>query len=301
MAVNPIDAPAIALDGEFLLALFLGALALLLFATYAIANRIWIGMRPSVAGIALVGGALAGAGDHVVGALRSAALALNQATLWAINTSLQTLHTLGSWITATLVNPLVYAYNGTVARVESVWNQAYNALPGAISSLQYWQSQLWLHVWNLETGGANLFNYVHNVVDAKIGQLFDRTNSLQANADALNNYVRNVLAPDLAALERDLAPVRAVAVPLGLIGHWPLDIPARLGAAEAGLEGVRGRVGTLEGKVAILLPLSVIAAAGSTAISDLARIGSNPCEIVILCDLLSDLPDRVEALENFGT
>lgn len=89
-----------------------------------------------------------------------------------------------------------------------------------------------------------------------------------------------------------------------------LPVLRRLAEFEAeavrGIEGVAGRVGALERAetdlardLAKVLPLAIVVAVGLAGVRNLERLARDPCHCLTLGDF-SDLPSRVEALEELG-
>lgn len=300
MAVNPIDEPFIVLDGTTILAMFIGAVALMLFATYSICNHVWTGIRNPVGNIPLAGGALQGAGDAIISQLRGMARGANYGAMQAFNQALQGLHTLQSLWTAVVVNPVIGAHNWLVG--------AHNALDA--------------HVRNwVDPVAGDAYNTSHNnstVIDRELrpgvsraqgtadavtadvnGRVKPAVSQAQSTADGAVAHA-NTLDGRLTRLEAILAPILPVVSALAVEGTWPLDLPGRVGTLEQGLEGLRTRLGLDEGQLARVLPLAGLAALGAAAIANAEALARDPCFCLDNLNL-SDIAMRVEALENLGS
>lgn len=103
------------------------------------------------------------------------------------------------------------------------------------------------------------------------------------------------VAAEVPVMLRDLSGLK------GLTAQQAADIAA-LTVAVKSIDttiGIDGReIGTLAGQLAQVLPLSVIAALGLTAIDTLVKVAEDPCYCMSSTGNLSDLTSRVLALEN---
>lgn len=157
---------------------------------------------------------------------------------------------------------------------------------------------------------------------------FDELIPFERNADAAIRGLQHYTFDELIPFERvadqairglqhytfdELIPFeRGADQAIRALQHYTFDdILPRLGSDEVAVqrafENLRGNLGQLEGRIGeieqtlrLVLPLATLAALGAVAIENLRNVARDPCYCLHSGDL-SDLPFRVEALEELGT
>lgn len=180
------------------------------------------------------------------------------------------------------------------------------ALDGELAYYNYQINALWATVQGIQSGGSGIGNAAWDLanqaiaavqaldgrVSARLNQdeaytqgwiqnLVISTNNLAAYMQSVNNYVAALVQQGGLHLAADIADITARITNIG----------AAEAALQQGVDGVRGRIRVVEEELAKALPqiandaatlaklasLIVIAELGAAAISNLVRLGRNPC------------------------
>lgn len=254
-------------------------------------------MQAAIGGIPLVGGAIANSLNGlwsffdglVTGIERSVEYAANQILQVVGNVAIAIVKPVTDYLHH-LISQLLSDYNWAAAEISILWTQVFGFLADKVNGLLTMVAHFSIDIAGLHTSLADIVNRVSAgavtlewIVAKAIPGLSDRLGQLEHKAQAYD------------AMVAEYAQTRV------LVAEHSASI-AKLNAAVVSIDaniGIDGRrIGTLADSLTQVLPLSVIAALGATAITNLMDLAQDPCFCMSPLGGLNDIPGRILALEN---